>query len=167
MDDKHEAHIDTGESPTVIESPAPGGGIGLLAGVPVSLPPAAVAAGIFRELEQHCGWTAPLIEAAVIAHLHGGEKGAKFLTPWGNDVQREYLDAAKHASYVASLKATLEGAGWGFLFPLLDSACALVALEPGTFSVCTPKHLGVYWDVPPLQNLTHLLPWSDPGETAH
>jgi hypothetical protein len=106
-------------------------------------------------------WAGPLLESAALRPT----TGAVFVTCWGGTSTgvEPYPDAQKHHAYVAHMERTIrEACPW--LLPLLECAGATVIVSPGVFCFMVPHRYGTAHGIPPLQALTYLLPWVEPGE---
>ncbi|WP_326538498.1 hypothetical protein [Pseudorhodoferax sp.] len=111
---------------------------------------------------QERAWLAPLLEAVNdpgIAASTG--KVARIITNWGGMPEQE--EQPEHRLYMGYVLSVLD-ARMPWLLPLLDAACALVAVSPGVFTFMVRTRMGQHFDVPELIPFTHLLPWVSDGE---
>jgi hypothetical protein len=90
---------------------------------------------------------------------------------WGDENAKEYVDAEKHAAYVAYLRSEI-GRYHAWFWPLLDSARAgVVVLPPGVvgvhgrFAVSVSSRPGAQFDIPGVAPLLALIPFAVDGET--
>lgn len=102
-------------------------------------------------------WLAPLIEAVCDPEIStSAVKVAGIMTEWGGAPGQECQ--AEHAVYVAHMiGVTHQQMPW--LLPLLDAACATLAISPGCFCFTVRTRFAEQFDVPEMLPFTHLLPW--------
>ncbi len=109
-------------------------------------------------LPAHRTWLAPLLESVNTQAIEASPvKVGAMVTIWGGVAGQE--DQPEHAPYVAHMcRVVSEQLPW--LLPLLDAACALIAVSPGSFTFMVRSRMGETFDVPELVPFTHLLPWA-------
>lgn len=107
-------------------------------------------------------WLAPLLEAINDPGIAASpRKVGAVITHWGG--MPEQQDLPEHALYLGHMLSVLD-ARLPWLIPLLDAACALVAIGPGVFTFMVRTRMGQHFDIPELIPFTYLLPWADEAE---
>jgi hypothetical protein len=127
--------------------------------LPASLPYGIDVAAL---VPQDRAWLAPLLEAINDPSIAASpRKVGSVITHWGGMPGQQ--DQLEHALYLnCILPAIHTRLPW--LLPLLDAACALVAVGPGVFTFMVRTRMGQHFDIPELIPFTYLLPWADEAE---